>query len=69
MESYSEDAAQNAIDNFNSSAMGAQAYEEEIKRVQKNDQLTNDQRNAAINQLKAKQEELAASAGTTVELF
>lgn len=67
MESYSEDAAQNAIDNFNSSAMGAQAYEEEIKRVQKNDQLTNDQRNAAINQLKAKQEELAASAGTTVE--
>ena len=26
MESYSEDAAQNAIDNFNSSAMGAQAY-------------------------------------------
>lgn len=35
MESYSEDAAQNAIDNFNSSAMGAQAYEEEIKRVQK----------------------------------
>lgn len=58
MESYSEDAAQNAIDNFNSSAMGAQAYEEEIKRVQKNDQLTNDQRNAAINQLKAKQEEL-----------
>lgn len=66
MESYSEDAAQNAIDNFNSSAMGAQAYEEEIKRVQKNDQLTNDQRNAAINQLKAKQEELAASAGTTV---
>lgn len=67
MESYSEDAAQNAIDNFNSSAMGAQAYKEEIKRVQKNDQLTNDQRNAAINQLKAKQEELAASAGTTVE--
>lgn len=67
MESYSEDAAQNAIDNFNSSAMGAQAYEEEIKRVQKNDQLTNDQRNAAINQLKAKQEELAAPAGTTVE--
>lgn len=67
MESYSEDAAQNAVDNFNSSAMGAQAYEEEIKRVQKNDQLTNDQRNAAINQLKAKQEELAASAGTTVE--
>ena len=67
MESYSEDAAQNAIDNFNSSAMGAQAYEEEIKRVQKNDQLTNDQRNAAINQLKDKQEELAASAGTTVE--
>lgn len=67
MESYSEDAAQNAIDNFNSSAMGAQAYEEEIKRVQKNDQLTNDQRNAAINQLKAKQEELAVSAGTTVE--
>lgn len=67
MESYSEDAAQNAIDNFNSSAMGAQAYEEEIKRVQKNDQLTNDQRNAAINQLKAKQEELAASAGSTVE--
>lgn len=67
MESYSEDAAQNAIDNFNSSAMGAQAYEEEIKRVQKNDQLTNDQRNAAINQLKAKQEELAASASTTVE--
>ena len=67
MESYSEDAAQNAIDNFNSSAMGAQAYEEEIKRVLKNDQLTNDQRNAAINQLKAKQEELAASAGTTVE--
>lgn len=67
MESYSEDAAQNAIDNFNSSAMGVQAYEEEIKRVQKNDQLTNDQRNAAINQLKAKQEELAASAGTTVE--
>ena len=67
MESYSEDAAQNAIDNFNSSAMGAQAYEEEIKRVQKNDQLTNDQRNAAINQLKAKQEELATSAGTTVE--
>ena len=67
MESYSEDTAQNAIDNFNSSAMGAQAYEEEIKRVQKNDQLTNDQRNAAINQLKAKQEELAASAGTTVE--
>lgn len=67
MESYSEDAAQNAIDNFNSSAMGAQAYEEEIKRVQKNDQLTNDQRNAAINQLKTKQEELAASAGTTVE--
>lgn len=67
MESYSEDAAQNAIDNFNSSAMGAQAYEEEIKRVQKNDQLTNDQRNAAINQLKAKQDELAASAGTTVE--
>lgn len=67
MESYSEDAAQNAIDNFNSSAMGAQAYEEEIKRVQKNDQLTNDQQNAAINQLKAKQEELAASAGTTVE--
>lgn len=67
MESYSEDAAQNAIDNFNSSAMGAQAYEEEIKGVQKNDQLTNDQRNAAINQLKAKQEELAASAGTTVE--
>lgn len=67
MESYSEDAAQNAIDNFNSSAMGAQAYEEEIKRIQKNDQLTNDQRNAAINQLKAKQEELAASAGTTVE--
>ena len=67
MESYSEDAAQNAIDNFNSSAMGAQAYEEEIKRVQKNDQLTNDQRNAAINQLKVKQEELAASAGTTVE--
>ena len=67
MESYSEDAAQNAIDNFNSSAMGAQAYEEEIKRVQKNDQLTNDQRNAAINQLKAKQEELAASSGTTVE--
>lgn len=67
MESYSEDAAQNAVDNFNSSAMGAQAYEEEIKRVQKNDQLTNDQRNAAINQLKVKQEELAASAGTTVE--
>lgn len=67
MESYSEDAAQNAVDNFNSSAMGAQAYKEEIKRVQKNDQLTNDQRNAAINQLKAKQEELAASAGTTVE--
>ena len=67
MESYSEDAAQNAVDNFNSSAMGAQAYEEEIKRVQKNDQLTNDQRNAAINQLKAKQDELAASAGTTVE--
>lgn len=29
--------------------------------------MTNDQRNAAINQLKAKQEELAASAGTTVE--
>lgn len=35
MESYSEDAAQNAVDNFNSSAMGAQAYEEEIKEFKK----------------------------------
>lgn len=67
MGTYSEDAAQSAVDNFNSAAMGVQSYQEAIDRVQKNENLTEAQRTSAINQLIAKQEELAATYGTTVE--
>ena len=67
MGDYSEDAAQSAVDNFNSAAMGVQSYQEAIDRVQKNENLTEAQRTSAINQLIAKQEELAATYGTTVE--
>lgn len=67
MGTYSEDAAQTAVDNFNSAAMGVQSYQEAIDRVQKNENLTEAQRTSAINQLIAKQEELAATYGTTVE--
>lgn len=67
MGSYSEDAAQEAVDNFNSAAMGVQSYQEAIDRVKKNENLTEAQRTSAINQLIAKQEELAATYGTTVD--
>lgn len=67
MGTYSKDAAQTAVDNFNSAAMGVQSYQEAIDRVQKNENLTEAQRTSAINQLIAKQEELAATYGTTVE--
>ena len=67
MGDYSEDAAQTAVDNFNSAAMGVQSYQNAIENVKKNENLTEAQRTSAINQLIAKQEELAATYGTTVE--
>lgn len=67
MGDYSEDAAQTAVDNFNSAAMGVQSYQNAIENVKKNENLTESQRTSAINQLIAKQEELAATYGTTVE--
>lgn len=67
MGDYSEDAAQTAVDNFNSAAMGVQSYQNAIENVKKNENLTEAQRTSAINQLIAKQEELAATYGTTVK--
>ena len=67
MGDYSEDAAQTAVDNFNSAAMGVQSYQNAIENVKKNENLTESQRTSAINQLIAKQEELAAKYGTTVQ--
>lgn len=67
MGDYSEDAAQTAVDNFNSAAMGVQSYQNAIENVKKNENLTKAQRTSAINQLIAKQEELAATYGTTVK--
>lgn len=67
MGDYSEDAAQTAIDNFNSAAMGVQSYQNAIENVKKNENLTKAQRTSAINQMIAKQEELAAKYGTTVQ--
>lgn len=67
MGDYSEDAAQTAVDNFNSAAMGVQSYQNAIENVKKNENLTEAQRTSAINQLIAKQEELAAKYGTTVQ--
>lgn len=67
MGDYSEDAAQTAVDNFNSAAMGVQSYQNAIENVKKNEKLTEAQRTSAINQMIAKQEELAAKYGTTVQ--
>lgn len=67
MGDYSEDAAQTAVDNFNSAAMGVQSYQNAIENVKKNENLTEAQRTSAINQLIAKQEELAATYGTAVK--
>lgn len=67
MGDYSEDAAQTAVDNFNSAAMGVQSYQNAIENVKKNENLTEAQRTSAINQMIAKQEELAAKYGTTVQ--
>lgn len=67
MGDYSEDAAQTAVDNFNSAAMGVQSYQNAIENVKKNENLTEAQKTSAINQLIAKQEELAATYGTTVK--
>lgn len=67
MGDYSENAAQTAVDNFNSAAMGVQSYQNAIENVKKNENLTEAQRTSAINQLIAKQEELAATYGTTVK--
>lgn len=67
MGDYSEDAAQTAVDNFNSAAMGVQSYQNAIENVKKNENLTEAQRTSAINQLIAKQKELAATYGTTVK--
>lgn len=67
MSSYTEDIGQSAVDDFNAAAMGVKEYEEAIKNVSKNTNLTADQRAAAIAQIKAKEEELAASAYTTVD--